>query len=69
MFTGVAHKHLKGAYKGLQKFLQCEVAFVQHVTQVLGDDFSPLHKALREYFLLSLFLGIEAHMPAQKYID
>ena len=32
MITGVAHKHLKGAYKGLQKFLQCEWAFVQNAT-------------------------------------
>ena len=39
--VGVARKHLKAAYVGLQKFLQQKWAFMQRSTQGLGKEIFP----------------------------
>ena len=54
---GVARKHLKTSYAGLEKSLQQEWAFVQRVTPDIGDAFSPVEYALQDYFPSALFNG------------
>ena len=39
---GVARKHPQSAYAGLQKSLQQEWAFVQHVNPGIGNAFGPV---------------------------
>ena len=53
--AGFFLKHLQSAYAGLQKSLQQEWAFLQRVTLGIGNAFSPIEKALRENFFLTLF--------------
>ena len=51
---------------GLQRSLQQEWAFMQCTTKGLGDDFQTIDKALREDFILVLFIGKLESMPVQK---
>ena len=58
VLVGVAHKHPQSAYAGLKKSLQQEWAFVQRVTPVVGEAFSPVEEALRDIFVPALFRGL-----------
>ena len=51
----VTQKHPQSAYAGLQKSLHQEWAFVQRVTQGVGDAFVPVEDALKETFVPELF--------------
>ena len=49
--SGVASKHPKSAYVGLQTSLQQEGALVQQFTPYIEDDFGPVEQALQETFI------------------
>ena len=55
---GVARKHPKYAYAGLQKSLQQEWAFMQRVTPGIGDAFGPVEEEIETAFLPALFEGV-----------
>ena len=61
--AGVAHCHLQTAYTGLQKSLQQEWAFVQHVTPGIGMAFHPVEDDLRVTFLPDLFQEDTSQIP------
>ena len=61
--TVVAYRHLEDAYTGLKKSLQQEGTFMQRTTQSVRGSFRTVEKALREEFLLDLFLGANNTMP------
>ena len=62
--AGVARKHPQSAYKGLQKSLQQEWAFVQRVTPGIGDAFGPVEE-ITTAFLPELFEGVGDCSPGR----
>ena len=65
---GVARKHSQSTYSVLQKSLQHWWEFVQQVTPGIGDNFSPVEKALWETFLPTLFEGLGEGAPGRQVI-
>ena len=65
ILAGVALKHLKSAYAGLQNSLQQEWNFVQSMTPGVGAAFSPVKEALREVFVPTFFQGLTKGLPTR----
>ena len=63
VMSGVAGKHPKTAYAGLNKSLHQECDFVQRVTSNIGTEFQPIEDALRNNFLLYIFKGATYQIP------
>ena len=57
ILVGVEGKHPKKAYVGLNKYLQQEWDFVQHVTPGIGQELQLVEDELRDDFLPVLFKG------------
>ena len=66
ILEGVALKHPKSAYAGLQKSLQQEWVFVQRVTPGVGAAFGPVEEALQEVFVPDLFRGLSEGLLTQE---
>ena len=61
--SGVARRHPKTAYAGLQKSLHQEWDFVQHVNPEIGMAFQVVDYVLRDIFLPDLFQGDTSQIP------
>ena len=64
--AGVARKHPKSAYAGLQKSLQQEWAFMQQVTPGIGEEFGPVEEEIAKAFFPALFEGVGDGAPGGK---
>ena len=60
---GMVHWHPQTAYAVLQKSLQQEWAFVQHVTSGIGMAFQPVEDELRYTFFSDLFQKATSQIP------
>ena len=56
-------RHPQTVYAGLQKSLQQEWAFVEHVTLGIGPEFHPVEDELCDAFLPALFKGAISKIP------
>ena len=63
--AGVARWHLQTAYAGLQKSLQQEWDFAQHITPDIGMDFQSVEDKLQDTFLPALFQGATSQIPGR----
>ena len=64
--AGVMRRHTNTAYTVLQKSLQHEWAFVQHITLDIRIAFQLVEDELRETFLSDLFQGYTAQIPGRE---
>ena len=60
VFAGLAHRHQKKAYSGLQKSLQQDWDFIQISTLDIGEVLHPVKEDLQNYLLPALFQGATA---------
>ena len=63
--AGVVRKHLQSAYAGLQNSLQQDWAFVQRVTQGIGDVFGTVEEEIAKAFLPALLEGVGEGAPGR----
>ena len=63
----VVGKHPQTTYAGLQKSLQQEWDFVQHVTPYIGTSLHTMEDSLRDAFLLDLFKGYTSYIPGREF--
>ena len=67
IIDGVLCNHQKTAYAGLQKSLQQEWDFVQHVTPDIGTSLHTMEDSLRDEFLLDLFKEYTSYIPGREF--
>ena len=65
--AGVVHHHPQVDYTGMNKHLQHEWYFVQHITQGFRIYFQMMEDSLRSYLLLFLFHWVEQHIPERDF--
>ena len=63
VLVGVARQNPQTYYDGMQKYLNQEWDFAQHVTPHIGEAFQPADEALEKFFLPALFQGATRKVP------
>ena len=58
-----AGKHPQESYSTVERAIQSELIFLQHVTWYTGDVFTGVEKILQETFLSRLFFGKYKSLP------
>ena len=66
VLSGVVLRHPQTVYSSMQKYLQQDWAFFQHVTPHIGEELYPVEEALENSFFPDLFWWARAKVPTRR---